>query len=80
MNLKNAYWYFTGTLGDRFCDELIQHGNSKREKIATIGGTAESVKKRIGVKNEAAIQKHITRKELKDLKKQRDSNISWVND
>ena len=80
MNLKNAYWYFTGILGDKFCDELIQHGNSQREKIGTIGKTAASVKERIGVKHEGEIQKHLTRKEIKDLKKQRDSNIAWVND
>ncbi len=80
MNLKNAYWYFTGILGDKFCDELIEHGNSQREKIGTIGKTARSVKERIGVKHESEIQKHLTRKEIKDLKKQRDSNVAWVND
>ena len=42
MNLKNAYWYFTARLGNRFCDDLIKHANSKKELVAVDDGFRES--------------------------------------
>mgnify|MGYP003111744434 FL=1 len=80
MNFKNAYWYFSGILSERFCDELIQHGNSQREKIATIGSTSERIKKRHPKVKHDNIQKKLTKKDIQDLKKTRDSNVAFVND
>jgi PKHD-type hydroxylase len=60
MILKNIYWYFTGALSHKFCDEVLKYGKSKTEETA-----------RVGTKNK------ITKK---DLKKQRNSNIVWMND
>ena len=81
MNLKNAYWYFTSRLGDRFCDDLIRHGNSKKETIGITGGVSKKIKKRNSkIKENADIAKHLNKKDLKNLKKHRDSNIVWLND
>jgi len=80
MNLRNAYWYFTSQLGDNFCDEVIQLGNSKQEKIGVTGGASDRVKKRKPGVNPNSVEKLLNKKELKSLKKQRDSNVVWLND
>jgi|TARA_R100001440_G_scaffold12492_2_gene22269 PKHD-type hydroxylase len=82
MNLKNAYWYFTSRLGDRFCDDLIQHGNSKKELIGVTGGVSADVRKRNKNKKivDVEVQENLKKKDIKNLKKQRDSNIVWLND
>ena len=46
MNLKNAYWYFTSRLGNRFCNDVIKHANSKKELVAVTGETSSKIKKR----------------------------------
>jgi PKHD-type hydroxylase len=70
MNLKDNYYYFKGVLSPKFCDELIEYGKSQQEKIALTG--RETVKLEKNTK--------LSKKDLKDLKKRRDSNISWLND
>tara|TARA_R110000751_G_scaffold241647_1_gene342097 strand:- start:3142 stop:3816 length:675 start_codon:yes stop_codon:yes gene_type:complete len=82
MNLKNAYWYFTARLGDRFCDDLIRHANSKKELVGITGGVADKLKKRSKgkIKEHAEVQKNLKKSDLKNLKKQRDSNIVWLED
>tara|TARA_R100001594_G_scaffold141686_1_gene187920 strand:- start:429 stop:1100 length:672 start_codon:yes stop_codon:yes gene_type:complete len=81
MNLKNAYWYFTSRLGDRFCDEVIQYALSKKETIGITGGVSKTVKKRSSkIKDHKDVAKNLNKKDLKNLKKQRDSNIVWLND
>jgi len=83
MNLKNAYWYFTSRLGDRFCDDLIKHANSKKELIGVTGGVSAKVKKRNKNKeiiDHADVQKNLKKSDIKNLKKQRDSNIVWLED
>jgi len=66
MQLDNYYYYFKNALSNRFCDEVIKYGNSLKEKIAITGNFDEN--------------KDLTKKELKDLKKQRNSNVSWINE
>ena len=81
MNLKHAYWYFTSRLGDRFCNDVIQHANSKKELVAVTGDTSKKVKKRTKkALNNEGISDSITKKELKDLKKHRNSNVVWLED
>ena len=31
MNISNYYWYFTGALTPRFCDEVIKYANAQKE-------------------------------------------------
>ena len=68
MNLHNYYWYFKSALTPRFCKEVIQHGLAQKEDLA-VTGTLGDIKNR-----------SLTKKEIKDLKKKRDSNVSWLND
>jgi PKHD-type hydroxylase len=65
MNLKYYYWYFTNAIPHRVCDDIITYGNSKKEKIATIGRLTEN---------------DLNENSIKDLKKQRDSSVTWLTD
>ena len=69
MNLKNHYWYFQNALSTKFCDDLVKYGKEKKQDLALIGNFFKQ--KNI---------KPLTKKELKELKEKRNSNISWLND
>lgn len=71
MQLENYYYYFQGVLTPRFCDELLDYGKRHQEQIALTG----VVEQGRDLKKEP-----LSQKELKDLKKKRDSNITWLND
>ena len=66
MNLKHQYWFFQKALSHKLCDEIIAHGESQKEKIGLIASFDEN--------------KELTKKEEKELKKKRNSNIAWLND
>jgi PKHD-type hydroxylase len=66
MNLNNYYWYFTGALSSKFCDEVVKYAKEKQEELA-LTGLLDPDKK-------------LSKKELQDLKKYRNSNIVWLND
>jgi len=70
MNLQNYYYYFQNVLTPRFCDELIKYGIEQQEQIALTGGQTDKIKK----------GKPLSKKDLRDLKKKRDSNVVWLND
>jgi PKHD-type hydroxylase len=70
MNLQNYYYYFQSALTHRFCDELIKYGISQQEQLALTGGQKEKISK----------GKKLSKEDLKDLKKKRDSNIVWLSD
>jgi PKHD-type hydroxylase len=70
MNLQNYYYYFQSALTPRFCDELIKYGISQQEQLALTGGQTEKVNK----------GKPLDDKDIVDLKKKRDSNITWLSD
>ena len=38
MNISNYYWYFSGVLTPKFCDEVIQYANAQKETMAITGG------------------------------------------
>ena len=38
MNLSNYFWYFTGVLTPKFCDEVIKYALQKQEVMAMTGG------------------------------------------
>ena len=71
MNLTNYYYYWTNAIPHRICDMIIQYGKSIKDDIAITGG--------LGRDRDLKAQP-LTKKELKDLKKKRDSNICWFND
>jgi PKHD-type hydroxylase len=72
MELHNYYFYFQGVLTPRFCDELIEYGNSNMEQIGITGD--------VDGKNRDFNKKPLTKKELNTLRRTRDSNISWLDD
>ena len=37
MNISNYYWYFSGVLTPKFCDEVIQYAKSQKEVMARTG-------------------------------------------
>tara|TARA_R110000823_G_C15948366_1_gene501281 strand:+ start:1625 stop:2245 length:621 start_codon:yes stop_codon:yes gene_type:complete len=65
MELEFGYWYFQKIFNKKFCNKIIKHALKKKQKTA-ITGQKE--------------RKKISNKDLKDLKKQRNSNIVWLDD
>ena len=65
MNLTNYYWYFQSAIPNRICDEIIKYGKSIQDEMAVTGGLGD---------------KKLNQKQIKDLKKKRDSNIVWMSD
>jgi len=71
MNLTNYYYYWSNVIPHRICDMIIQYGKAIKKDVAITGG--------LGRDRNLKTQP-LTKKELKDLKKKRDSNICWFND
>jgi len=65
MNLKYYYWYFQNALSNEICDKIIELGNSKKEEIGITGSFRK---------------KELSKKDTKELKKTRNSNVTWLND
>tara|TARA_Y100001938_G_scaffold67835_1_gene94128 strand:+ start:3461 stop:3826 length:366 start_codon:yes stop_codon:yes gene_type:complete len=65
MNISNYYWYFTSALTPKFCDEVIKYGLSQAESMARTGGYGN---------------KELTKQEVKDMKRKRNSDLVWLND
>ena len=65
MNLTNYYWYFQSAIPSRLCDDIVKYGKSLQDQMAVTGGFGN---------------KKLNQKQIKDLKKKRDSNIVWMND
>lgn len=66
MTLKEHYWFFTSVISPDTCDKIIKLGLSKKLEIGSIGKFKEKNK--------------LTKKELKELKQKRNSNIVFLND
>ena len=65
MNLTNYYWYFQSAIPPRLCDDIVKYGKSLQDQMAVTGGFGD---------------KKLNQRQIKDLKKKRDSNIVWMND
>ena len=65
MNLFNYYWAFESALTPRFCDEVIKYALGKKETIAKTG---------------KYINKKLTKQDIFDLKRRRNSDLVWLND
>ena len=64
MKYQRLYYYFERALSPFLCDEIIAQGFVNNPDMAFVGGTGNPRNK----------------KELKNLLKKRNSNISWIND
>ena len=65
MNISNYYWYFSGVLTPKFCDEVIQYAKSQKEVMARTGGYGD---------------RKLKKEEVLDLKRKRNSDLVWLND
>jgi PKHD-type hydroxylase len=65
MHLENYYYYFKGVLTPRFCNEVLEYGKTHKKETALIGNLKKDT---------------VTEKQIKDLKKKRDSEIVWLDD
>ena len=66
MNLTNYYWYFQSAIPERICDDIVKYGHQLQHQMAVTGGYGDG--------------KKLNKKQIKDLKTKRDSNIVWMND
>ena len=65
MNLLNYYWYFQSAIPKRICDDIVRYGKSLQDQMALTGGYGN---------------RPLNKKETKNLKKKRNSDIVWMND
>jgi PKHD-type hydroxylase len=65
MNLQNYFWYFKKAVPDHICDDIIKYGLQIKEEMAVTGGYGDQ---------------KLNQREIKDLKKKRDSNIVWLSE
>ena len=71
MNLKYYYWFWKNALPRRLCDDIIQYGlRNKKEK-----GITEDQGKG---KGRDLLKNPLSVKEIKQLKKNRDSQVVWL--
>jgi len=68
INSEYCYWYFSGALSHKFCDDVIARGNEEKEKVALTG------------KFDNTSEDNLTEEQINDLKTQRNSNITWLSD
>ena len=51
MNISNYYWYFSGVLTPKFCDEVIEYANAQKEVMARTGGYGDKELNKEEVRN-----------------------------
>ena len=51
MNLSNYFWYFSGVLTPRFCDEVVKYALQQQDTIARTGGFDKKELSKEDVKN-----------------------------
>ena len=71
MNLSNYYWWFKSVIPPRICDDIVNYGLKHQDGMAITGGLG---------RDRDLKKQPLNKKEFKDLKKKRDSNIVWMND
>ena len=65
MNISNYYWYFSGVLTPKFCDDVIAYANSQEEVMARTGGYGD---------------KKLDKDQVKNMQRKRKSDLVWLND
>ncbi len=71
MNLSNYFWYFSGVLTPKFCDDVIKYANAQKETMAITGGYG---------RDRDLSKKPLNKQEVLDLKRKRNSDLVWLND
>ena len=65
MNISNYYWYFTGVLTPKFCDDVINYALQQKEVMAKTGGYDN---------------RKLKKDEVKNMQRKRKSDLVWLND
>ena len=65
MNISNYYWYFKSAVPPKICDDIIKYGLAHSESLAKTGGYGD---------------RELTKDEIKDMKRKRNSDLVWLND
>ena len=65
MNISNYYWYFSGVLTPKFCDEVIAYANQQKEVMARTGGYDKE---------------NLNKEEVLNMQRKRKSDLVWLND
>ena len=65
MNISNYYWYFSGVLTPKFCDDVIAYANSQEEVMARTGGYNKE---------------KLNKDEVKNMQRKRKSDLVWLDD
>ena len=65
MNLSNYFWYFSGVLTPRFCDEVIKYALQQQDSIARTGGFNKP---------------KLSKEDIKNIQIKRRSDLVWFND
>ena len=65
MNISNYYWYFSGVLTPRFCDDVIEYALQQKEVLARTGGYDKE---------------ELSKEDVKNIQKKRKSDLVWLND
>jgi PKHD-type hydroxylase len=71
MNLATYYWWFKSAIPPRICDDIVKYGLRHKDDMAITGGLG---------RNRNLQKQPLNKKEIKDLKKKRDSSIVWMPD
>jgi len=71
MNLQYSYWWFKSAIPPRICDDIVKYGLQHKDDTAVTGGVA---------RDRDLKKQPLNKKEIKNLKKKRDSSIVWMND
>ena len=66
MNLVHYYWCFQKVVPERICDDIVKYALSMKDETGIIGQNVD--------------KKKLDSAQIKNLKKQRDSNIVWLSD
>ena len=65
MILSNYYWYFKSALTPKFCDDVIKYGLQQKDAMALTSSYGN---------------KKLTKQDVLNLKKRRNSDLVWLND
>jgi len=73
MNISNHFWYFKSVIPTRICDDIVRYGKAEKNKelMAITGGFG---------RDRDLSKQPLTKDEVKNLQKKRDSNIVWMNE
>lgn len=70
MVLKDYYWFFQSAIPAKVCQQIIDTALERQQQVAVTGIEAKKIKE----KNK------LSKKDVLDLKKQRHSNVVWMDD